>query len=69
MVTNKQQMSPRQWGEWFFYFAIFFGGYLFMRGPAANTAQLAFRLTLIAVGVIGAIVMLVLRLSKTQDSD
>jgi hypothetical protein len=43
--------------EWFFLFCLLFGGFLWMRGPAKNPAQLMFRVGLSGVGLAGVIVV------------
>lgn len=48
----------------------FFGAYLsFFRGPAANQAQLFFRIGLAAVGLILAAVGLILKSSHDKSDD
>ena len=39
--------------NWFCTFAIAFSGYLFVARPQPNTAQLAFRIALLVIGVGG----------------
>ena len=44
---------------------IFMSGYLFMKGPSANTAQLLFRVGTLAVGLI---LLLFLNLPKSKSN-
>ena len=51
-----------------FMFMVLFGGYmLFLKGPATNSAQLAFRIGVFAVGLVGSIALLVLRAVRSKS--
>jgi hypothetical protein len=52
--------------ELFFLLTGLIGAFLLARGPAANTQQFAFRLSLAVVGLVGTAVLLVLRLVKRK---
>jgi hypothetical protein len=41
-----------------------FGGYLFLKGPAVNVAQLSFRVGLLAVGLVLGAIGLFLKVSE-----
>lgn len=47
--------------QWLFSFMIVFAGYLFFSSPFKTPAQLIFRLILLFTGIIGVIVMDVLK--------
>ena len=51
-----------------FMFMLLFGGYmLFLKGPASNSGQLAFRIGVFAVGLVGSVVLLVLRAVRSKS--
>lgn len=47
--------------EWLFTMMIFFSGYLFFKHPQTTTASLIFRITLLAVGVVGLIAIKIIK--------
>jgi hypothetical protein len=49
-----------------FVVAACYGGFSFLRGPAANGAQLLFRVGLSVVGLIGLLVVAVIKLARRK---
>ena len=48
-------------------FTWFFGGYLlFFKGPAANEKQQAFRIAVFAIGMVGSLIVLVLKAARDR---
>ena len=61
--------GPARWlarAEWFFTFLVFFAGFFYLTRTAKTEAQLYFRLGSIFVGVVGWMVVQVLKRKSTR---
>ena len=54
--------------EWFCLFTILFSGYLWFTSPLKTAAQFYFRLSLLAFGVVGYVLMQVWKWGRTRDA-
>lgn len=77
--TNEPSSSSRQkvpvdkskWmghAEWFCAFTTFFAGYLWYTSPVKTAAQFYFRLSLVTVGVVGYLLIQMLKWSRSRDA-
>jgi hypothetical protein len=65
---QKPQVSALQGLEWICLFAMMFGAFLFLKGPATTTAQLIFRLCLSGFGLIGTVVIEIINFINKQKN-
>ena len=54
--------------EWFCVFTVLFTGYLWYTSPVKTAAQFYFRLSLLTVGIIGYLVIQVLKRGRSRDA-
>jgi hypothetical protein len=54
--------------EWFCVFAALFAAYLWFTSPVKTAPQFYFRLSLLTVGVVGYLVIKLLRLGRSRDA-
>lgn len=66
MPEEKQNSSPLSGLELFFLLCLGISGFLWLRSPATSTTHLMFRLGLSAVGMVGLIVLLILRFTREK---
>ncbi len=64
MKAPQQKPTRLERAEWFFLFLVFFAGFFYLSRPARTDAQLYFRLGSIVVGVVGWLVVQVLKRRK-----
>lgn len=70
---NKQKVDgdkPKWVGhiEWVCVFSVLFTGYLWFTSPVKTTPQFYFRLSLLTVGVVGYLVIQVLKRRSSRDA-
>jgi hypothetical protein len=72
--ASSQQKAPgdkRKWVgnvEWLCVFTVLFTGYLWYSSPVKTSAQLYFRLSLLTVGVLGYVLIQLLKWARTRDA-
>ncbi|MFN2510113.1 MAG: hypothetical protein ABR568_01570 [Pyrinomonadaceae bacterium] len=71
--SNRQKVDgdkPKWVGhiEWFCVFTVLFTGYLWYTSPIKTTPQFYFRLSLLIVGVVGYLVIQVLKRRSSHDA-
>ena len=70
MVPSRRRAIWLQRLSFFFLFSWLFGTYLlFWKGPAANGAQLTFRIALFSVGLAGTLVIWVMKAVRARTKD
>ena len=69
-TKQKVQDKPKWMGqlEWLCGFTILFTGYLWYSSPVKTTAQFYFRLTLLTAGVVGYVLIQLLKWSRTRNA-
>jgi hypothetical protein len=71
--SNRQKVDgdkPKWVGhiEWMCVFSVLFTGYLWYTSPVKTTPQFYFRISLLTVGVVGYVVIQVLKRGRSRDA-